>query len=205
MQKDTAFYAFFGVSPEQICKKAIITNISPIYQALKQEAVVRNRSQGFYELMELQFSNNQLYSAIKVQPGGGIADALKLLLDHCSEVVFLGIAGCLNPVFHLGEVCKPQIFFHEDAVEAVQEGNLAICQTSGLIQEDTFYEDLKQRGISLVDMECYMVHELCEGHHVKLKYIVQISDFPLTLPFYEATPQEIDIKTMLRWMEIEYG
>lgn len=205
MQKDTAFSAFFGASPEQLCDKVVITNINPIYQALKQKAAVDGQSRGFYELTQLRFEDGQHFSAVKVQPGGGIVDVLKLLLDYCSEVVFLGIAGCLDPDFCLGEVCQPQVFLHEDTVETVREEDIAICQTSGLIQEDAFYETLKQRGISLVDMECHMVHCQCIRHHTELKYIVQISDFPLVLPFYQATPQVIDIEAMLRRMGVRHG
>lgn len=197
-----AFKSFFGKNPDHIGKSVIVTNISPIYLGFLSNADrAYTNSGGFYENSEIVLCEGKLYHVVKVAPGSCIVDVLKLLTAYVEEIIFVGIAGCISSDYKVGDVCIPTKFVSPEYVNT--EGGIVICQTSGLVQTDAYYYDLQSRGVKLVDTECYDVYQICRERAVKLKYIVQISDLPLTLPFYAAPSQPIRMDRFLKLINDE--
>ena len=202
MDYSLAFKAFFGITPESIREEVILTNIRPVFSAIIESALSAERHQkGFYETADICMGNNRHYHVIRINSGSGVIDVVKLLVIFVKRLFLLGIAGCLDSSRSLGEVCVPSEFVSLDSLNECKE--MAICQTSGLIHTDDFYRNLQKKGVSLVDMECYDVYRLCKDHLVPLKYIVQISDFPLETPFYSVNPQPIRIERMIDLLQDE--
>ena len=201
MDWSQAFRAFFGLYPDQLCTRVILTNIEPIFCGIKESAgILFSYSSGFYRGCRLRFSDGEDFDLFKIPPGNSVIDVLKLLTKYSREIVFLGIAGSLRDNYHLGDVCTVQSFTRPG--EHTLGPGPIICQTSGLIQEDTFYCQLKAEGVDLVDMECFDVFSICRDNNVALRYVVQISDCPLEIPFYQASAQAIRSKTFLKEMGI---
>lgn len=196
MDYSMAFKKFFGISPENISENVIVTNIMPIYKGIITYSTIKgNYNIGFYENVEIQIGINKRYQIIKITSGNAVIDVIKLLTMYVKKILFVGIAGCLDSGYKLGDVClisRSSSFF-----DRVRLNPNTIFQTDGLIQSQEFYLNLKKQGIKFVDMECYDVFELCKNNFVQLDYIVQISDFPLETPFYEAVPQPINIKEIM--------
>lgn len=197
-----AFKSFFGISPDDIGDRVVITNISPIYTGLIGSAMkCITTTSGFYENSKVFFCERKEIQVIKIPHGSCIVDVLKLLTRYVNEIIFIGIAGCITSRFRIGEICVPTRFV---SLGNGSMGNcITICQTSGLIQTDEYYYSLKNNGIDLVDMECYDVYKLCQESGVNLKYIVQISDLPLELPFYSVLPQPINFNQIINLLKYE--
>ena len=202
MNYPLAFKTFFGITPECIGDSVIVTNISSIYSALIDSAFsVGPCQKGIYNTTELWLNNNKCYNTIKITPGNNAIDVVKLLTLYVNKLYFIGIAGCLDSNLSIGDVCEPSKFASVDSL--CDCCNLTICQTSGLIQTNDFFIGLREKGVCLVDMECYDVYRICKDNNVQLKYIVQVSDFPLKTPFYKLHPQPIRIKQILEKFQDE--
>ena len=197
-----AFKSFFGISPDDIGDRVVITNISPIYAGLIGSAMKYiTTNSGFYENSKVFFGDGKEIEVIKISQGSCIVDVLKLLTRYVNEIIFIGIAGCITSKFRIGDICIPTRFV---SLGNGSMGNcITICQTSGLIQADEYYHSLRDKGIDLVDMECHDVYKLCQESGVKLKYIVQITDLPLELPFYSVQPQPININQIVNLLKDE--
>ena len=197
-----AFKAFFGISPNNIKTDVIITNITPIFCGVIAHAEVNNSYEtGFYKVTEIKLKNGRKYHIIKITSGSNIIDVIKLLTMYVKKIYIIGIAGCLDCSHSIGDVCEPTVFTNEKFDFNYVNNEIVICQTHGLIQSEKFDRELQCKGVTLVDMECYDVFELCRSAHIPFKYIVQISDFPLIVPFYSLIPQQIKIEQILNLIE----
>lgn len=202
MDFSLAFRAFFGINPNDIGERVVVTNISPIYTALIENAnSVDATWKGFYTVTKLCLSKDKHFHVIRIIPGSSIVDVVKLLTLYVKKLYFVGIAGCLDSSRSMGEVCEPSEFVSQNFPCEIK--GLAICQTSGLIQATDFYMELQKKKVVLVDMECYDVYRICKDNHVPLKYIVQISDFPLETPFYNVSSQPINIEQIINLLHDE--
>lgn len=191
-----AFSAFFGTTPNTLGNTIIITNINPIFHGLVEQSILDYPVfKGFYELTKVRYDTGNTYDLLKISAGNNIIDVLKLVINYVDKVIFVGIAGSLISDYSIGEVYSPSEFI--DRIIPSCKYQHAICQTSGLIQSDEFYLDLKKAGVALVDMECFDVYTLCNNNKISLKYIVQVSDKPLECPFYAAKPENIKVKDIL--------
>lgn len=187
-----AFKKFFGRMPHEFGDKVIVTNITPIFSNFAKEASKSvHHENGFCQVIEINSDDIGNWNLVKVTPGNNIIDVIKLLCLYVKEIVFVGIAGSLVDEYKLGDVVCPNSYMKNADTSIV--GEVIICQTDGLIYDQSFYLNLKEKGVSLVDMECFDVNSICNDKNVKLTYIVQISDEPLKTPFYSAESMPINI------------
>ena len=198
MDFEKALYSFFGINSSEIPETIIITNISPIYFSLLEVSKIYWKKNGFYSVALLDIKKTTNVLVVKVLPGNNIIDVLKLLTIYCKKVFFFGIAGSLNPAYEIGDIVNPKFFIHNlNQLTNNSQEVVSIFQTTGLIQEDSFYYLLQKKGISLVDMECNDVYEICQERNIELSYWVQISDTPISVPFYDNKNNKIDITLFL--------
>lgn len=199
---------FFGWDSLENIDEAIITNIKPIYDDIIDQSEVVKQNQGFYINSIIKF-NNKKYLIIKVNPGNGIIDVIKILKSYIIKINLVGLAGSLREDSQLGElICPSKVKISSDLQELIcineqEESKGTICQTDGLIYNKEFYLNLIKKGVDFVDMESYYLTSLCNEYNLKCKVISIISDNPIDNPFYCVDKFfRIDIKKLKYYLDI---
>jgi hypothetical protein len=199
MIKDYAikFKTFFGIEMPHNKVTAFITNINPIYEAIISLSNEASENVGFYKSSLLLIDKNR-YFLVKISSGNVIIDVIRLLADVCDRILLFGIAGSIDEQYKIGAVVTPAIFNKNNCPSiALRSSGVSLEQTSGLIQEDHYYHELIAKGVSLIDMESYDFAFECQRLDVPYKIVLQVSDQPLTIPFYQADNPGISINRIL--------
>lgn len=195
---------FFGTSIDGSFEKVLITNIGPVYCALLKKAEIISQNNGFYHSPLVRLRGG-LWRIIKITPGNVIIDVLKLVRPWAHRIVLVGIAGCLNNSFKVGDVIIPVESVIADDIEKpikfINKGVTSgrICQTDGLIQSQDFYLKLIMAGVDFVDMESYYLAKFASESGKGSKFIGIVSDNPLTDQFHKTQYQscKIDIDLVI--------
>ena len=191
--------AFFGTAPPETGYSAIITNISPLYEAVKREGAISAETCGFYPATRLSFDREKEYLLVKTTPGSVIIDVTRLLAQSCEKILLFGIAGSLSDSLGIGEVVQPERFNKAGyPAIAIRGEAFSVMQTTGLIQSMSYYRGLAEARIALVDMESYDFMVECRAANVEGACVFQISDNPFSAPFYRAKRHDISIELFLR-------
>lgn len=186
MNYSFAFKSFFGTASSSFNSRVLLTNISPFFESIINESTVLESFSGFYLVKNIELFTNTPFTIIKVNQGSTIIDVLTLLKNICSEMVFIGIAGSLNESLPVGKIIAPTLFLNKCEHVNKNTDDITIFQTDGIINNDDYYHRLKKLNVDLVDMESRYVNSFCTDNNIDLKYFIQVSDLPLSKPFYSV-------------------
>lgn len=178
----------------------IVTNIKPLFDALIAAGSVKHDYCGFYHSVYIHLKG-EFFLMTLITPGNVIIDILKLISHIATDVTLLGLCGSLNPNYPVTTIVVPQ--FVTNSNEPMQKKilnrncstGLCVCQVDGLVQTDSFYQQLAKAGVDFVDMESFFLKK--QLPEVPLKTISIVSDMPLISPFYKYNPVNIDIETII--------
>lgn len=178
----------------------IVTNIKPLFDALIAAGSVEHDYWGFYHSVYLHLKG-EFFVMTLLTPGNVIIDVLKLIAPIATDVTLLGLCGSLNPNYPVTTIVVPQ--FVTNSNKPMQKTllnqncntGLCVCQVDGLVQTDSFYQQLAKAGVDFVDMESFFLKK--QLPEVPSKTISAVSDMPLISPFYKNNPVTIDIEAII--------
>lgn len=178
---------------------AIITNIAPLYESMKQKGINIVEFSSFYKVASFSYANSD-FLLVKATPGNVIIDIVRILAETCSRILLFGIAGSLCDNLKIGDVVCPTVFSKDGSTPIMLNkiSPITLHQTTGLIQSDAYYLDLINNGVALVDMESYdFIYECCKVN-IPCSSVLQISDEPLTSPFYTTDYRGLNVEMYLK-------
>lgn len=182
---------FFGTPVDRTFENVLITNIGPLYDAILKKSEIICLNNGFYYSPLIKLKGNS-WRIIRITPGNVIIDVLKLIRPQVNRIVLVGITGCLNNSFKVGEVIVPVESVNADdlkkSIKFTSSGVVRgkICQTDGLIQNQDFYLKLVASGVDFVDMESYYLAKFASDNGKFSKFVGVVSDNPMVDPFHKT-------------------